>query len=63
MLTNVEVARIIEAYGHGKLPSGCRFVALNRDMTEQIVVAPDSPMPKVYYLREEEGRLAAFKAM
>ena len=63
MLTNVEVAKIIEAYGHGKLPSGCCFVALNQDMTEQVVIAPDSPWPKVYYLREEQGQLVAFKAM
>ncbi|GAJ09819.1 unnamed protein product [marine sediment metagenome] len=69
MLTNMEVARIIEAYGHGKLPSGCRFVCLNKDMTEQVVIAPNMdtrvqhPMPKVYYLRDEQGQVVAFKAM
>lgn len=70
MLTNVKVAQIIKEMGHGALPSGCHFIALTlrrsgliKALDEVLVVAPDSPMPKVYYLREDAGELTHFKAM
>lgn len=61
MLTNVQVAKLIEACGHGKLPSGCHFYCVSEE--EVVVIAPASPMPKVYYLRDKQGLLVAFKAM
>lgn len=64
MLTNIKVAKTIEECGHGKLPSGCHFISLNRELTEEVVIAPDSPMPKIYYLKESEsGEVTHFKAM
>ncbi len=64
MLTNVEVSKLIEETGHGSLPSGCCFIPLNRGITEEVVIAPASPMPKIYYLKQNsEGKLIGFKAM
>ena len=63
-LTNIKVAKAIEELGHGKLPSGCHFVPLNREITEEVVIAPGQPTPKIYYLKEDEtGEVVAFKAM
>ena len=64
MLTNLETTKIIENFGHGKLPSGCFFRVLDKDFNEEIVVSPNSPLPNIYYLKStSEGELTAFKAM
>jgi len=64
MLTNTKVAETIRDAGHGELPSECRFIPLNRELTEEVVIAPDSPMPKIYYLKEDgSGVVTHFKAM
>lgn len=64
MLTNVQVADIIRAMGHGQLPSGCMFKILDKEWSEELVIAPDSPMPKVYYLKSDnDGNLVEFKCM
>lgn len=64
MLTNAKMAKIIKETGHSELPSGCYFIPLNKELTEEVVIAPASPMPKIYYFKEnDKGVVTDFKAM
>ena len=70
MLTNVEAAKVIESFGHGKLPSGCLLWMLNNRLREEIIIAPTTsetqvnPIPKIYYLKsDDDHNLEAFKCM
>ena len=60
-LTVYQINQTIQERGYAPLPSGCHFIALNKELTEEVVIAPDSPMPKVFYLKAENGEVIAFK--
>jgi len=63
-LTKRKIAETIEQTGFGKLPSGCYFISLNKEGTEDVVIAPGEPMPRIFYLKaDERGEIIAFKAM
>ena len=64
VLTVYQINQVIQQSGYPPLPSGCHFIALNKEFSEEVVIVPDLPMPKVFYLRaDENGEVIAFKAM
>ncbi len=60
-LTVYQINQTIQERGYPPLPSDCRFIALNKELTEKVVIVPHSPMPKVFYLKVENGEVTAFR--
>lgn len=62
-LSGYDIHQEIKAMGHKEIPSGSHWQYLDPEMNKVVIIAPDSPMPRIFYVEQRDGEMVAFKAM
>lgn len=62
-LTAYAIHQQIKAAGHKEIPSGSHWHCLDSEMNKVVIIAPDQPMPRIFYVEQKAGEIVAFKAM